>query len=204
MELIRRLTVVARTLPWPALVAGALACVAVSAAAYATSSSPMGRWPGLGALALCTGAAFLLDDAAGTAASATPTALSRRRMWRIALALPLLCGVWGVTLWFVTIADGAPFGSDARAVLTLQFAAMLALTLAAAAVALRAMPDEHGGWTGVVALFALLGGVYALPHRWTLVAAPGDDAWQAAQLRWVVLLALALLALAWASRDPAR
>jgi hypothetical protein len=58
-----RLTPVARTVAWPPLLAGVLACVAVIGVG-SLDGSPLGRWPGLGALALCTGAAFLLDDAA--------------------------------------------------------------------------------------------------------------------------------------------
>jgi len=204
MQRLARLAPIARTIAWPALLGGALACAALTLVAYAVDDSPLGRWPGLGALALCTGAAFLLDDVAQATAGATPTSLARRRIVRIALALPLLCGIWIATLWYATSAAGTSYGPDARGVLTLQFAAMLALTLAASAVALRAMPDHPGGWTGVIAPFALLGIAYALPHRWTLFATPGDAAWPATQWRWASLLAVALLTLAWASRDPAR
>jgi hypothetical protein len=56
----------------------------------------------------------------------------------------------------------------------------------------------------MVAPVALLGIAYALPQRWTLIAAPGDDAWPATQWRWAALLAVALLTLAWAGRDPAQ
>ena len=80
---------------------------------------------------------------------------------------------------------------------------MLALTLAASGIALRVMPDEHGGWTGAVVPFAVLGAALALPERWALLLPPGDGAWSAAQQRWAVLLALGVLMLVWASRDPA-
>lgn len=197
-----RLVPVARTVAWPALLAGATACVAVIVLA-SLGDSPRGRWPGLGALALCAGAAFLLDDPAGSTVGATPRSLARRRMLRVALALPLLCVVWAGSLWYATAAHDAWFGPDTRAALSVQFAAMLALTLAASATALRVMPDEHGGWTGVVVLFTLLGAVYWLPERWTLLAVAGDGAWGAVQQRWAALLALAVCALVWASRDPA-
>lgn len=204
MERLARLAPVARTIAWPALLGGALACCALTIVASGADDSPLGHWPGLGALALCTGAAFLLDDAAQAAAAATPTSLARRRILRIALALPLLAVVWMATLWYATGAQDTTFRPDARATLTLQFAAMLALTLAASAVALRAMPGQHGGWTGIVAPFALLAIAYALPHRWTLFAFPGDAAWPATQWRWAALLAVGLLTLAWASREPAQ
>jgi hypothetical protein len=198
--LMKRLAPVARTVAWVPLLAGALASVAIVEAA---GSSPLGRWPGFAALALCTGAAFLLDDPAGATTAATPQSLARRRMLRIGLALPLLAGVWLGSLWDATAADHASFGPDARAALSLQFAAVLALTLAASATALRLMPDERGGWTGAVVPLLLLGVALWLPESWTLLAAPGDDAWHAAQQRWAALLAVGLLTLACASRDPA-
>lgn len=202
--LLQRLAPVARTIAWAALLAGALACVIVVVVApLAPGSAPLARWPGCGALALCIGAAFLLDDAAGATVGATPTPLAHRRMLRIALALPLLCVVWAGSLWYATTAEGAWFGPDTWAVLSLQLGAMLALTLAASALALRLMPGEHGGWTGAVAPLSVFAAALALPERWTLLALPGDGAWAAAQQRWAVLLVLGLLTLACASRDPA-
>lgn len=201
--LAQRLAPVARTIAWPALLAGALACVAILVLAPLAHGSSLAHWPGFGALALCAGAAFLLDDAAGTTVGASPTSLARRRALRVALALPLLTAVWAGSLWYATSGDGAAFGSDTRAALSLQLGALLALTLAASAVALRVMPDEHGGWTGTVVPFAVIGAALALPERWALLAPPGGGAWDGAQQRWAVLLAVGLLTLAWASRDPA-
>jgi len=200
---LQRLAPVARTVAWPALLGGAAACIAVIAlGSLAPGLSPKARWPGLGALALCAGAAFLLDDSAASMLAASPRSLARRRMLRIALALPLLCGVWAASLWYATTSHGAPLGPGTRGALSLQFAAMLTLTLAASAMTLRVMADEHGGWTAIVVPVALLGAVMTLPQRWALLAAPGDDAWHAAQQRWTALLALGLLLLIGASRDP--
>lgn len=201
---LQRLAPVARTVAWPALLTGVLTCVAlVVVAPLAPGSSPLAHWPGFGALALCVGAAFLLDDAAGATVGASPRSLARRRLLRVALALPLLCTAWAGSLWYATAADAAWFGPDTRAALTLQFAAMLTVTLASSAIALRVAPDEHGGWTGALAPFAILTAALVLPDRWALLAAPGDDAWSAAQPRWAALLALGLLTLMWANRDPA-
>jgi hypothetical protein len=199
---VQRLALVARTISWPALFGGAAGCAAVVIIA-SFDDSPGSRWPGFGALALCAGAAFVLDDAAGAAADATPTSLARRRMLRVALALPLLCAAWAGSLWFATPDDGSLFGPGARGGLSLQFAAMPALTLAGSAVALRVAGEGRGGWAGVVAPFMLLGVAYWLPVRWTLFAVPGDGAWPASLERWTALLVLGLLTLAWASRDPA-
>jgi len=132
---------------------------------------------------------------------ATAMSQARRRLLRVALALPLLCGVWAGSLWYATSADGALFGPDSRAELSVQFSAMLALTLAASALALRAMPEEHGGWTGALTPVALLAAALTVPERWTLLALPGDTAWHATQQRWAGLLALGLLLLAYAIRE---
>jgi len=194
----------ARTVAWAALLACALLCVGIVAVAPLLGDSvPLARWPGMGGIALCVGAAFLLDDDAAATVGATPTSLGRRRLLRVALALPPLAAVWAGSLWYATSADGAWFGPDTRAALSLQLGAMLALTLAASAIALRVMPEEQGGWTGAVVPVAVLGAALALPERWTLLAAPGDGAWSVAQQRWAVLLAIGVLTLVWASREPA-
>ncbi len=128
---------------------------------------------------------------------------AKHRMLRIALALPLLGGVWAASLYYAITADGAPLGPDARGALSIQASAMLATTLGASAAALRLMPGEVGGWAAVVIPFAVLVCVYYLPQRWALLATPAESCWKAAQQRWVLLLAVGVLALIWASRDPA-
>ena len=199
-----RVGVTARTIPWPALVAGALTCIAVLVLApLVNASSPLARWPGLGALALCIGAAFLFDDPAAATVGATPRSLARRRMLSVALALPLLCAVWAGTLWYATAVHGAPFGPDARGALSLQLAAMLTLTLAASAIALRALPGEQIGWCGAIVPFVIVGVAPLLPTQLALLAPPGGDAWHGTQQRWTALLVLGVIALVWGSRDPA-
>ncbi len=204
MATLQSLAAVARTVAWAALLAGALTCVGVVVVApLAPGSPPLVGWPGFGGLALCAGAAFLLDDAAAATVAATPRSLARRRLLRVALALPLLCVAWVGSLWYATGADAASSGPHARAALSLQFVAMLALTLAGSAIALRLSPEEHGGWTGALAPLAIVAAALVLPERWALLATPGDDAWHATHWRWAALLALGLLAFIWANRDPA-
>lgn len=203
--MLARLAPVARTVSWPALAAGSLLCAALAALApLAPAASALTRWPGIGALALCIGAACLLDDPAGATADATPTSLLRRRLLRIGLALPLLAAIWIGSLWHMTAADDAWFGPAARGALSLQLCALLALTLAGSAAALRIMPDERGGWAGAIVPLAVVAVAFVLPARWTLLALPADSGWHASQLRWAALLAIGLAGFAWASRDRAR
>ncbi len=187
------------------LLATALLCGAVVVLApLVPGTPPFMRWPGFGALALCIGAALLLDDDAAVTVAASPTSLARRRLLRVGLALPLLGAVWAASLWYATSADGAWYGPSARAALSLQLAAMVALTLAASAVALRAMPGEQGGWSAAAMPLALLGLALALPPRVGLLVQPGDERWHGAQQRWAVLLAIGLVVLLWAGREPSR
>ncbi|HVF80156.1 MAG TPA: hypothetical protein VNA28_17820 [Solirubrobacteraceae bacterium] len=124
-------------------------------------------------------------------------------MLLVALALPLLCVTWAGSLWYATAADAATFGPHDRAALSLQYTAMLSLTLAGSAIALRLRRDEHGGWTGALVPLAIVAAALALPERWARLTTSGDDAWDAAQRSWAALLALGLLAFTWANRDPA-
>jgi len=136
----QRLAPIARTVPWSALLTAGLACVTVLVLAPLVLPSPSVRsWPGFSALALCAGAAFLLDDEASATTGATPTSLAWRRVLLVALALPLLCVVWVGSPWYATAADGAGLGPDTRGALSPQFVAMLTLTLAVSAVALRVL-----------------------------------------------------------------
>jgi len=194
-----------RTIGWPALLGGGLIGLALVVAGRLGSAdaAPLARWPGLAALALCLGAAWLLDDAASFTVAASPTPLALRRLLRIALALPLLASVWAVELWYATGGAGdLLFGPTARGALSLEFAAMLAFTLALSSLALRVLPDGRAGFAGIVAPFALLALAALLPSRWTLLVLPGDSAWTASHLRWATILAAGVLVLAWTSREP--
>jgi hypothetical protein len=200
---LQRFVPLARTIAWPALLAGAFACVTAAVAATLLSGAAVrGYWPGFGGLALCASMAFVLDDPAAVAAGATPTSLVRRRLLRIALALPLPAAAWAASLWVATAADGAAFGAGTRAALSVQVAAVLALTLAASALALRRFPDERRGVAGAAVPLLVVGAASLLPERLALVVGSGDPRWEAAQHRWWGLLVVGILAFAWASRDP--
>jgi hypothetical protein len=182
-----------RTTAWPPL----LPAGAVGFLALALDGGVVTRLR-LAAVALCAGAAFALDDAAAGTTAAAPTPRALGRAVRLALVLPLAGAVWAAQL---AVAGEAP-----AAALTLELAAMLAVTLAVAAAAAERVPDGRGG---VAAVPALLGGLalaaLLLPDRLTLHAGgPADPRWDGSHLRWAGVLALALAALAYASGDPAR
>jgi hypothetical protein len=195
----------ARTVAWPALLGGGLVGLVplVAGRLDSADAAPLARWPGLAALALCLGAAWILDDSASLTVACTPTPLALRRLMLVALALPLLAGLWAVELWYATAGAGhALFGPAARGALSLEFAAMLAFTLAVSGLALRVMPESRGGFAGIVAPFALFTLAVVLPARWTLLALPADGAWTASHLRWAAIFAVGMLILAWTSREP--
>ena len=151
----------------------------------------------LAAIALCVGAAFVLDDPAAQSLAASPTPLLFRRLLRIVLLVPLVGVLWAVVLWHA--------GASFTTALTLELATMLVVTLAAAALAAPLAPDGRGGLAAAPALLiTLTAALLLLPAGWTLfVADPADPAWETSHLRWALLLGAAVAAFLAASRDPA-
>ena len=134
-------------------------------------------------IALCIGAAFVLDDPAADTVESSPPPLLFRATLRIALILPLVAVLWGLLLWD---AHRPTVGAS-----TLELAGMLALTLAAAALL-------NGAAAGPV-LLVLLGAARLLPDRWSIF-----DGSRGAHERWAVLLAIGLTGFLYASLDPCR
>ena len=163
----------------------------------------------LAAVLLAAGAAFALDDRAADTRAPSPTPLRARRALRLAVVVVAGAGLWAVVT--ATAAVVAPAGQEPLPVAgaTLEAAAMLAFTLAAAVVAGRWAPHGLGGVAGGPTLtFAVLA-LYLAQMRWPrhltfFALGPGDPAWGPAQLRWSAVLALALGILALESLDPAR
>ena len=162
------------------------------------------------AVLLCLGAAFLLDDAAGaTIEPVVPTLLFRRGL-RLMMALPLVAMPWGAALWVVSTLAASGTGSSAHrplpaAALTLEAAALLAVTLAAAAVATRRLGHGKGGTAAGPALLAFVMGMAAIGKYWPLFqGSPAEPGWAAAHVRWAAILAAAVIVLIVASLDPAR
>ena len=150
----------------------------------------------LAAIGICVGAAFILDDAAAATVASAPTPLLVRRALRVGLATAPLAALWALLSWLA--------GGAASWAVSLELAAMLALTLAAAALATRLRGDGRGGVAAGPALLVLLAAAYLLlPSRWGLFpGGPEDPLWTAAHQRWALILLAGVLGVLWASRDP--
>ncbi len=113
----------------------------------------------LAAIGICVGVAFILDDAAAATVASAPTPLLVRRALRVGLATAPLAALWALLSWLA--------GGAASWAMSLELAAMLALTLAAAAVATRLRGAGRGGAAAGPALLVLLSAAYLLlPSRW--------------------------------------
>ena len=124
-----------------------------------------------------------------------------RRTLRVALLLPATAAWWVAVVWRVRAVY--PGLSLPVAALTLEAAALLAVTVALAAAGSRLAPERRGGVVAAPALLALASAACLLPAQVALYAQPGSAAWDGAHRRWALLLGLALAAFAVASRDPA-
>ena len=165
---------------------------------------PAGRlvlWLRLAMTSRALGCAFLLDDPSEPTTEGVAGSLLLRRTLRVALLLPATAAWWVAVVWRVQAVH--PRLPLPVAALTLEAAALLAVTLALAAAGSRLAPERRGGVVAAPALLALASAAFLLPARVALYAQPGSAAWDGAHRRWAPLLGLALAAFAVASRDPA-
>jgi fluoroquinolone transport system permease protein len=152
------------------------------------------------AVLLAAALALAVDEPAAALLDATPTPMVQRLAARLAL-----CAVVVLPAWTVALAAASLRGADVPLVaMTLELAALGALGLAVP-LALRRwwrLP-EPALVVGPLLLGALLAAAH-LPRRLALLpAVPLDPAWDAAHLRWSVLLLAALGLLVAGLADPA-
>jgi hypothetical protein len=195
----------ARAVGWAAPLAGfALSLGLLALAVRPGLELPAGRlvlWLRLAMTVGALGCAFLLDDPSEPTTEGVAGSLLLRRSLRVALLLPATTAWWAAVLWRVQAVH--PGLSLPVAALTLEAAALLAVTMALAAAGSRLAPERRGGVVAAPALLALTSGCFLLPAPVALYAQPGSAAWDGAHRRWALLLGLALAAFAAASRDPA-
>lgn len=154
----------------------------------------------IGAVCGATGLAFAFDDPALRTTEVVPVWPLVQGITRVALTVPAMAAWWTATLWLAVVGAEGDVGADIpRAGLTLE-AAVLAVSALAVAAAL--LPVAAHGNAGTLAAPALLLFVVVLvllrPPLRMLVAA-NDPAWAAVRRRWLVLLAIAVFGLLWAS-----
>lgn len=192
----------ARALPRRALALHLAAAVAL----------PVVAWQGLDddrpAVAVLRGIAVLLaaalalsvDEAGAALLDASPTALRRRLAARLAV-----CGAVAGPLWAGALAVATARGAVVPvAGLTLELAALAALGLAVPAALRRWWRvAEPALVSGPLLLGTLLAAAQLPREVRLLVSTPLDPAWDAAHLRWSLLLTAALALLAVAVADPA-
>ena len=195
----------ARAVGWAAPLAGFVLSIGLLALAVRPGLElPAGRlllWLRLAMTAGALGCAFLLDDPSEPTTEGVAGSLLLRRTLRVALLLPATAVWWVAVVWRVrAVHPGLPLPVAA---LTLEAVALLAVTVALAAAGSHLAPERRGGVVAAPALLALASAAFLLPAQVTLYAQPGSAAWDDAHQRWALLLGLALVAFATASRDPA-
>jgi hypothetical protein len=195
----------ARAVGWAAPLAGfALSLGLLALAVRPGLELPAARlvlWLRITMTAGALGCAFLLDDPSEPTTEGVAGSLLLRRSLRVALLLPAAAAWWVGVVWRVRVVHpGLPLPVAA---LTLEAAALLAVTVALAAAGSHLAPERRGGVVAAPALLALTSAAFLLPNQIGLYAQPGSGAWDGAHRRWALLLGLALVAFAVASRDPA-
>jgi len=202
----------ARTIRWTVLLGGIAAAEAVLwfARHQLSAGDTIPLMPiRVAAVLLCLGAGFVIDDEAGITVEPAVIGLSLRRGLRLAMTVPVVGLGWAAALWTASALAAAPPGGAGRSVpvgaLTLEAAALLGVTLGAAAVATRWLGHGRGGVAAGPALLAFVMAMVTLAPYWPLfLDSPAAPGWAAAHVRWGLTLAGAVLVLVGYSLDPAR
>jgi hypothetical protein len=153
----------------------------------------------LAAVVLASAAAPAFDDETEPLAAASPTPLGVRRAARVLLLVVPLAAAWAL-LWHH--AGRHVTGMPSSWPVTLEAATLLATVVSIAAVACR-----HGWHAGALAgplLLVLVAGALLLPDTLTPFPEPTQQHWTGAHRNWSACLALTLIALMVASRDPGK
>lgn len=156
----------------------------------------------LGALLLCMGAAFVLDDVTEDTIGHVPTPLLMRRALRISLLLPVLAAAWAAMLYLagdVGAQDGGPMPVGD---LTLEATTLFAVALCAACLGARFTSDRLGGTVAAPILLVLAAAAMLLPdNQRMLLGSPDLARWEDAHDWWRAMLVLAVLIFVWLNRS---
>jgi hypothetical protein len=157
----------------------------------------------VGALLLCMGAAFVLDDPTEESIGHVPTPLVLRRSMRIVLILPLIAGAWRVLVYFAGEVPRRAGGPMPVGDLTLEAATLLLIAFSASCLGARLTSDRLGGVAAAPIVLALVAVSMLLPYDYKLiVGSPSDPHWVAAHDMWRFTFGGAALAFLYLNRTP--
>ncbi|WP_027657304.1 hypothetical protein [Salinispora vitiensis] len=157
------------------------------------------------AVTVALGVAFALDDSASATTRVTPTSRRLVHLTRIALSALPMVSVWAAGLLLCRMAVPAnarqylPVGG-----LALEAAALMATTLALAAVAVTVSATTHGGLTATPGLLLATTAMTLLPDGLQPFAGPESARWEASRWFWLILLVGAMFVLGSVLRDARR
>lgn len=198
-------------LPWPALVGGGAAGWLLVWLAHRDPFVPIGEvitMLRLSVVPLATAVASGLEDPTEDDLAGAGIGVAARRWVRLALLVPVAAGLWWGLVAFAATAPGLaqPGGASLPVgAMIIEAAAMLAVALAATAAANSAATATPPAFVAPAVLGVLLVLIQLLPARVALTAAVDNhQAWYAAHIRWAWLGTAALVAFAFACRDPDR
>lgn len=204
---LRLVSPLARAVSWtPLLVAASV----VPVIALLLSTTEAGLTPDVAlnllraaAVLMGGGAAFALADDMAATTGALPVPRWLRQWTRTVLVVAVAAVAW-VGSYLLTVLPLAPSAALPWPGIALEASVLAGTGLAAAAFAVRRVPERTGAAMGIVAASALTLGSLLLTGSWSPWAAPGDARWDSVHLGWLLALLLPLAALALAHRDTRR
>lgn len=180
-------------IPWQApLIAAAVSTVLVVVRAGQSAVFPLQA----GAILLAGAAGFAFDDTSFELLAASPTALWRRRVGRLAVIVPPTVMLWALLVAFLGTE------SDAETLtLIAMFAGLLGMGLGISAVAGRRTRGRGGAVAAPAILLApIVSSVFPAAYRpLPLGDVPGG--WAALQTRWTAVAVVGVLTLLASSKD---
>lgn len=149
-------------------------------------------------LLLGAAAPFVLADDMADSTGAVPSPRWLRQWLRTGLALGAAAAAWTATylvvgLWTRTL---PPLPETA-----LVAAVCVLVGLAAAAVAVRRVPQQYGAGAGAAVVALLFAASVLLPDGWSPWPGPGTPQWDPVHLGWLVAAPVPVVVLAVAHRD---
>lgn len=156
----------------------------------------------VGALMICMGAAFALDDPTEDTLGHVPAPLVMRRGVRLVLLLPFIAVIWMTLLRFVGDVPKRAGGPLPVGDLTLEAAALLLLALSAACLGARFTSDRLGGIAAAPIVLGLVALALFLPPEYRLIVSITDPRWKDAHEVWRVVLAAAAISFLYLNRSP--